>query len=184
MHRVREMTRAVVSVEGVVDSVRLTMFYDGSGNRITKRYERKGVSDASWQLQLATHYTGLGSEIREGESSAKVVVNMPQGLGRYTVSDAQKSVSESSGFEWYLKNHIGSTMLVFGTGSGSGGVKAAYDYRAFGERVSLVVSSEKVTEEFTGKELDAETGLNYFIHRYYDAELGVGVSVDPKRPLS
>jgi len=44
----------------------------------------------------------------------------------------------------------------------------AYDYRAFGELVSLVESADKVTENFTGKEKDDEIELNYFGARYLD----------------
>ena len=125
-------------------------------------------------------------------------VNMPQGLGRYGVEDAEKPSSGNATFEWYLKNHLGSTMLVYGTGDGAGSVKAAYDYRAtvvamrtkqqvakccppFGEQVDLTEPTDKVTENFTGKELDDETELNYFGARYLDPMLGMWVSVDPAR---
>ena len=54
----------------------------------------------------------------------------------------------------------------------------AYDYRAFGERVTLAEAADKVTETFTGKELDDETGLNYFGARYLDPMLGLWISVD------
>ena len=73
-------------------------------------------------------------------------VNMPQGLGRYMPEDASAPVVPSTTldengkptdwsifnpkFEWYLKNHLGSTILVYGTGDGAGSVRAAYDYRA------------------------------------------------------
>ena len=49
-------------------------------------------------------------------------------------------------FKWYLKNHLGSTMLVYGTEGNAtsdpfrvSAPLAAYDYRAFGEQVSLTV---------------------------------------------
>src|SRR5574344_741722 len=174
-------------VAGAVDSVRLLMTYDGSGSRIGKRYERKDAGDTAWTLQLATHYTGIGSEIRVSglDGTAKVVVNMPQGLGRYAVASASgPSTNSAPSFEWYLKNHLGSTMLVYGTGSGSGSVQAAYDYRAFGEQVDLTVPADKVTENFTGKENDEETDLNYFGARYLDPMLGLWVSADPKRQFA
>ena len=98
-------------------------------------------------------------------------------------------------FEWYLKNHLGSTMLVYGTqANAAGGVLenkleplAAYDYRAFGEQVNLVSSNngvDKVTENFTGKELDDEIALSYFGARYLDPMLGLWTSVDPKRQFA
>jgi RHS repeat-associated protein len=41
-----------------------------------------------------------------------------------------------------------------------------------------------VTEEFTGKELDDETGLNYFGARYYDPMIGIWNTVDPARQFT
>ncbi|SHH92676.1 RHS repeat-associated core domain-containing protein [Fibrobacter sp. UWH9] len=197
------------------DSVRLLMAYDGSGRRVSKTRERKAcISETSsgaifertyaadWERELVTHYTGIGTEVRESfhngtPSETKVVVNMPNGLGRYMPEDASAPVVPSTTldengkptdwsvfnpkFEWYLKNHLGSTMLVYGTGDGAGSVKAAYDYRAFGEQVSLMEPAEKVTENFTGKELDDETELNYFGARYLDPMIGMWTSVDAAR---
>ncbi|NLE05251.1 MAG: hypothetical protein GX638_10705, partial [Crenarchaeota archaeon] len=82
-------------------------------------------------------------------------------------------------------------MLVYGTQGISdpnvanlGSLKAAYDYRAFGEQVDLTMPNEKVTETFTGKELDDETELSYFGARYLDQMLGLWVSVDAKRQFN
>src|SRR5574344_206443 len=181
-----EFAREVPSssgVAGAVDSVRLLMSYDGSGTRIGKRYERKDAGDAAWTRVQTTHYTGLGSEIRENglDGTARVVVSLPQGLGRYGVESASESVASSvPSFEYYLKNHLGSTMLVYGVGA-SNSVKAAYDYRAFGEEVDLTLPADKVTENFTGKERDDETNLGYWGARYLDQMLGMWVSADKKR---
>jgi RHS repeat-associated protein len=120
---------------------------------------------------------------------------MPNGLGRYGVEDDMGSYvalgendDPNAMFEWYLKNYLGSTMLVYGTQSVSqsgmadfGIEKAAYDYRAFGEQMSIVEPADKVTENFTGKELDDEIALNYFGARYLDPMLGLWTSVDAKR---
>ena len=65
-----------------------------------------------------------------------------------------------------------------------GGLKAAYDYRSFGEQVTLAETADKVTENFTGKEKDDETQLDYFGARYLDPMLGVWTSVDPKRQFA
>jgi RHS repeat-associated protein len=148
-------------------------------------------------MELTIHYTGIGSEIREDalNNATKVVVNLPQGLGRYDIDSASEpSSSESSAndnaantvpsFEWYLKNHLGSTMLVYGINGNEGSLKAAYDYRAFGEQVDLTMLTDKVTETFTGKELDDETELSYFGARYLDQMLGMWVSVDAKRQFN
>src|SRR5574344_1360634 len=124
----RGLPTEFMKAEADGDSTRLVMAYDGSGARIMKRRDRRTAGGTEWITELTTHYTGIGSEIRESglDGTAKVVVNLPQGLGRYGVENATAASAATPGFEWYLKNHLGSTMLVYGTGSGSGSVKAAY----------------------------------------------------------
>ena len=182
---------------------RLTMAYDGSGRRISKTRWVKSANSQEWEKELVTHYTGIGTEIRENYAGpakqTKVVVNMPQGLGRYGIEDAENPDMGSgvgyipnTKFEWYLKNHLGSTMLVYGTQADAnpahsdiGTPLAAYDYRAFGEMIELTPPpTGKVTENFTGKELDDEIALDYFGARYLDPMLGMWISVDPKRQFT
>ena len=229
----------------------LRIAYDGSGRRISKTRLCK-VDDNAWETAQVTHYTGIGTEVRENFHNGsldetKVVVNMPQGLGRYHPEDAVKvsasaeldengklkdaSSALSSAFldekgtledavkvftsetfdengcssgechpglragihsglvyEFYLKNHLGSTMMVAQVNSSNANepakIAAAYDYRAFGEQIDLTVPTDKVTENFTGKEKDDETDLNYFGARYLDPMLGLWISVDAKRQFS
>lgn len=180
---------------------RLTMAYDGSGRRISKTRWVKNSNSQEWEKELVTHYTGIGTEVREdfSKNQTKVVVNMPEGFGRYGVEDALKNDANVAAgeipmmsFEWYVKNHLGSTMLVYGTQGDAIHYRAdfskplaAYDYRAFGEMVELVQPrTGKVTENFTGKEHDEEIALNYFGARYLDPMLGLWISVDPKRQFS
>ncbi len=218
---------------------RLLMKYDGTGRRISKTVMHKVAGAADWDTAQVTHYTGIGTEIRENYAGpakqTKVVVNMPvffrvtltrlkprsyiekdilrlsnggaifpkqsfgasrQSLGRYGIEDAENPDMGSgvgyipnTKFEWYLKNHLGSTMLVYGTVASTnpseadvGETMAAYDYRAFGEMIELMPPpTGKVTENFTGKEHDDEIALNYFGARYLDPMLGMWISVDPKR---
>ena len=178
------------------DSTKLVMDYDGTGRRISKTRARKEFG-GDWETELVTHYTGIGTEVRENpvNGETKVVVNLPNGLGRYMPEDASAGdfgfgagYMPPEKFEWYLKNHLGSTMLVYGTQGYSwtdaadvGSPIAAYDYRAFGEQVSLAEPSDKVTENFTGKEHDDEIALDYFGARYLDPMLGMWTSVDPAR---
>ncbi|MCQ2101351.1 MAG: RHS repeat-associated core domain-containing protein [Fibrobacter sp.] len=194
----------VHDVSDAKDAYKLVMAYDGSGRRVSKTRLVKDDQRGYWYTDHVTHYTGIGTEVREvmrrsASPKPDVVVNMPQGLGRYGVEDASTSdigfgagYIPSAKFEWYLKNHLGSTMLVYGTQGSSnadvadlGEVKKAYDYRSFGEQIDLIADAgDKVTENFTGKERDDETELNYFGARYLDPMLGLWVSVDPKRQFA
>ena len=155
---------------------RLTMAYDATGRRISKTRWVKSANSQDWEKELVTHYTGIGTEIRENfagpAKETKVVVNMPQGLGRYGIENAENPDMGSgvgyipnTKFEWYLKNHLGSTMLVYGTQADAnpthsdiGTPLAAYDYRAFGEMVELTPPpTDKVTENFTGSRFTRRT---------------------------
>ena len=184
---VEKPKRESSSSENGADSVRLLLSYDGAGSRISKIRERKSASETEWTAELTTHYTGIGSEIREDaiNNATKVVVNLPQGLGRYDIASASESSANTvPSFEWYLKNHLGSTMLVYGTNGNDGSLKAAYDYRAFGEQVDLTMPTDKVTETFTGKEKDEETELSNHGARMLDPMLGLWIAVDPERFFS
>ena len=173
------------------DSLKLVMKYDGNGKRISKTRLRKIANATEWSDELTTHYTGIGTEIRTSNSGnadeTKVVVNMPQGFGRYGVGLANYPDTSELTFEWYLKNHLGSTMAVYrttGTTAGPPMLQHAYDYRSYGEKIDLTVLTDKVTENYTGKELDDEIELGYWGARYLDLMLGLWISVDPKRQFS
>ena len=173
------------------DSLKLVMAYDGSGKRISKTRLRKIANATEWSDELTTHYTGIGTEIRTSNSGnadeTKVVVNMPQGFGRYGVGLANYPDTSELTFEWYLKNHLGSTMAVYrttGTTAGPPMLQHAYDYRSYGEKIDLTVLTDKVTENYTGKELDDETELGYWGARYLDLMLGMWISVDPMRQFA
>ena len=187
---------------------RLLMKYDGTGRRISKTVMHKVAGAADWDTVKVTHYTGIGTEVRENfagpTKETKVVVNMPQGLGRYGIEDAERPDFDgmtgdgligyipNTKFEWYLKNHLGSTMLVYGTQGDAnpahvdiGTPLATYDYRAFGEMIELTPPpTGKVTENFTGKEHDDEISLDYFGARYLDPMLGMWTSVDSARQFA
>ncbi|MCQ2103457.1 MAG: hypothetical protein MJY98_09565 [Fibrobacter sp.] len=183
----------------------------------------ENTRSADWERELVTHYTGIGTEVREykpwnfvrftdsqgvehcisanpdyaGTASTtcplpdtvRVVVPLPNGLGRHALQNAAYEEPLLQGaYEFYLKDHLGSARVVYGVGypdplgiSPNGVFRAAYDYRSFGEQLNLFVFSRKVTENFTGKELDDETELNYFGARYLDPMLGLWTSVDPAR---
>ena len=92
-------------------------------------------------------------------------------------------------YEYYLKDHLGSTRMVI---NDQGSVIEAMAYHSYGTIVDIGSYSSAIParEKFTGKEFDEEgrdvangipgIGAFYFGKRYYDPDLGVWISTDPK----
>ncbi len=82
-------------------------------------------------------------------------------------------------------DHLGSTRMVT---EQSGNLVARHDYLAFGEEIRNGYAGrpsngtwgglDTVSQKFTGKERDPESGLDYFGARYYGASLGRFTSAD------
>jgi len=94
-----------------------------------------------------------------------------------------------AGVSYVSTDHLGSTRLRT---NGQGGVEARYDYLPFGEQMGAGVNGRSAKHAsgvypapsdgrsvlFTGKERDAETGLDYFGARYLSAAQGRFTSPD------
>jgi RHS repeat-associated protein len=79
-------------------------------------------------------------------------------------------------------DHLGSVRMVTDQ---SGNVVSRHDYLPFGEEITGSAgrgaqwgAADDVNQKFTGKERDAETGLDYFGARYYGSALGRFTSPD------
>jgi len=80
-------------------------------------------------------------------------------------------------------DHLGSTRMVMDE---SGAVKARHDYFPWGEELLTASrtgalgyqANDGVSQKFTGKERDAETGLDYFGARYFSSAQGRFTSPD------
>jgi RHS repeat-associated protein len=135
--------------------------YDGEGRRVVRR--EGGV------VKTVFVYNAKGEMVAEyGEGAAMPCTTC------YLTAD-----------------HLGSTRVVWGT---DGQIKKLYDYAPYGEEVganyrggderypTLVyprAGGQAVSMEFTGKERDAETGLDYMDFRYYGGAQGRFMSPDP-----
>jgi len=85
-------------------------------------------------------------------------------------------------------NNQPSTLVYFPTYDGNGNVSeylasdgaaaAHFEYDAFGRVVLTTGSASNFAVRFSTKKEDAESGLNYYGHRYYDARLGRWLSRD------
>lgn len=76
---------------------------------------------------------------------------------------------------YYHTDAIGSVRMIT---DATGTVLARYDFAPFGEKWDPQPNPDRL--QFSGKERDTETGLDYFGARYYRPESGRFLSVDPK----
>ena len=79
---------------------------------------------------------------------------------------------------YFLTDHLGSVDVILDE---EGKVVEHRDYLPYGQEryVHEELNAPDTTQGFTGKELDNETGLNYYGARYYDSVTGRFISPDP-----
>ena len=159
----------IKTVNGVSDVYR----YDGDGNRVRKNFatgEKVRMIYSGGQL-IAEYDLATGSLKKEYIYGAKdLLATVEPGTGtRYTTSD-----------------HLGSPRVITNS---SAGVVSRHDYMPFGEELGSGVGgrttgmgfivSDGLRQKFTSKERDMETGLDYFIGRYYASPQGRFTTADP-----
>jgi RHS repeat-associated protein len=77
---------------------------------------------------------------------------------------------------WTLTDNLGTVRDLV---NGAGAVQNRIKYDSFGNITSQTNASINTRFGYTGRELDAETGLYYYRARYYDAAVGRFISEDP-----
>jgi RHS repeat-associated protein len=86
----------------------------------------------------------------------------------------------STGMVWALADRLGSVDTIT---DADGHVVESRTYDSFGNLLSTTPNSQLPAPNFrygyTGRELDAESGLDYYRARYYDSAVGRFISVDP-----
>jgi RHS repeat-associated protein len=123
----------------------------------------------------------VGKTVTGGTNSVSTYVYDATGQ---LAAEYATGVAQDSGTTYLTADHLGSTRLVT---DGGGNPVHRFDYMPFGEDLSgfgnrnLIASynmSAVPTEKFTGKERDAETGLDYFGARYFSSAQGRWTSPD------
>ena len=135
-------------------------FYDDEGDRVVK-------DGAQFHLYPNQHYSTRGNhEFKHVYvAGTKLVTKFVEPAHRF--EDRQ----------YYSHgDHLGSTGFVT---DDQGGLAEHLQYFPGGETWVSEHPSQPVPQQFTGKELDPETGLYYFGARYYDPRTQVWQSPDP-----
>jgi RHS repeat-associated protein len=110
----------------------------------------------------------------------------------YTVSSAT-SLTVPSQVSWLITDQLGTPRMIIDQTGSLANVKR-HDYLPFGEELFAPVGGRTATlgygtgdgirQQFTAKERDTETGLDYFGARHYSGLQGRFVSRDPLNPLA
>jgi RHS repeat-associated protein len=135
----------------------VTFTYDGDGRRVTKT-TAAGTTVYVYDPagNLAAEYGGAGPTV--------------------------------AGPVYLTQDHLGSTRLVSNSANGQPQAIGCHDYLPFGEEiptgwgrstVPCYAQTGDTPIKFTGKERDAETGLDFFEARYYSPAQGRFLSMDP-----
>jgi RHS repeat-associated protein len=94
------------------------------------------------------------------------------------------TVSQAAGTRYIVRDFLGSVRMVT---DGAGNPVSTYDYLPFGEEIPAAwgvrgpayMAPDGVSQRFTSKERDSETGLDYFGARYFSGAQGRMTSPDP-----
>jgi RHS repeat-associated protein len=149
--------------------------YDGNGRRV-----KKIVGGVATRFEY-----GAGGELitERNDSNSNVIKDYFYKGGALI---ATSKVGNSGEYEYATADHLGSPRAWTGS-DGNLIVGGRHDYAPFGEELSagtgirsasLDYGDDAVRQKFTSKERDSETGLDYFLARYYASIQGRFTSPD------
>jgi RHS repeat-associated protein len=153
------------------------MLYDAENRQVS--YTKNGTTTYS--------YDGDGHRVKKvtGSVTTVFVYNAAGQLTAEYTNDTTPPVG-GGGTSYLTSDHLGSTRVVMKDDGTT--VKARYDYLPFGEEIPATIGSrggvtgyggaDSTKQKFTQKERDNESGLDYFLARYYSSAQGRFTSAD------
>jgi RHS repeat-associated protein len=127
--------------------------YDGGGRRVKK------TSVAGTTIYVDDIYEVRGAQITK----------------YYFAGSHRVAKSVGTTVTYLHGDHLGSTRLITNS---SGQVAKRYEYAPYGQVIAEAVNQTSDSHQFTGQEADGETGLLYYLSRYYDPALGRFIQPD------
>jgi RHS repeat-associated protein len=134
--------------------------YDAFG----RRTERNVNNGASW-----TKFIYDGQDVILDQNSDGTSITYLNGLG----IDNKIRQTVNGQAQYFLSDHLGSTTALT---DATGAVIASTNYDSFGNATN---ASFPTRYQYTGREFDSLTGLQFSRARWYDANLGRFISEDP-----
>jgi RHS repeat-associated protein len=167
---------------GLIDEVRISTAALYSSNftpaaTLTASSNTKGL----WKFDGQTTADSSGNGNNGTLQGATYSADVPSGGGSSSGTDPQ--------VQWLLSDHLGTPRMIIDQSGTLANLKR-HDYLPFGEELFAPVGGRTASlgymaagggrQQFTQKERDVETGLDYFINRYYSSVQGRFLSVDPQ----
>jgi len=151
--------------------------YDADGRRVRRKV---GVQTEVWQV-----YSMNGELL--AEYAANAAATSPQIEYGYRNGELLVTASSGANVQWMVTDQLGTPRMIADRTGSLAGIKR-HDYLPFGEEL-LAGTGGRVTaqgyvadglrQKYTQKERDNETGLDYFVARYYASIQGRFTSADP-----
>ncbi|MGH8244958.1 MAG: RHS repeat-associated core domain-containing protein, partial [Gammaproteobacteria bacterium] len=159
-----------------------TFAYDAENRMISDSIT---ISGTTYTNQY--HYDGDGRRVKKvvGSNTTVYVYNA---MGQLAAEYESPRQATNGGRRYLTADHLGSTRLITDE---VGAERSRHDYLPFGEDLPVGVGGRQgsgygdtagVNQQFTGKERDAESGLDYFLARYFSGTQGRFLSVDSAGP--
>ena len=158
--------------------------YDGDGERVEKCQAASATTACPTSGTTGTlYFRGTGSDTLDetdlaGNTQEEYIYFNGQRIARRDVSSSGATV----GLHYYFSDHLGSHAVVETvTTSGGTNCDQDIDYYPYGGAENDYCSSSSVPQhyKFTGKERDAESGLDNFGARYNASSMGRFMTPDP-----
>ncbi len=170
--------------------------YDAAGNQTavngnTQTYDAENRQAAvSFAGSTESYgYDGDGRRVSKAVSGTggAATVYVYDAMGRLAAEYSTGAATSPCATCYLSTDHLGSTRLVVDQ---NGNFVARHDFLPFGEEVTVGrngqwgAGNDTISQKFTAKERDTESGLDYFGARYYGSSLGRFISPDPSGLLA
>ena len=147
---------------------RLTQATGPDGQAVTYKYDALGRRVERGKGGAWTRFTYDREDVVLDAASDGSTVEYVNGLA----ADQKLSRRAGGATHYFAADHLGSTRALT---DDSGAVVERQDYDSFGDGAGSAVTRYG----YTGRELDADTGLLYYRARWYDPRAGRFISEDP-----
>jgi len=168
MHYTYDVDNRLIEVRDAGDNLIAQYAYDPFGRRLKKTVGWAAPTESTYYFYSDE---GLIAEYDKDGLQQKTYGYKP---GSTFTTDPQW-MKQGRAYYYYQNDHLGTPQLLT---TASGTVVWSAQYTAFG-KAELTASGVENNLRFPGQYYDAETGLHYNYHRYYDPSTGRYVTADP-----